>query len=132
MQYIKDRDLLSLDQAKEDIYDIYDKNPKEVIGVLKAIDEGSIDGTLYTVVCACLIGTIGQLRGIAEKRAYNLGVETQLLDRFNSEIREVNFASPAEQFFLKIFKGDTPIDNEYSKFVKKWTIEWLEKKGRIK
>lgn len=132
MHYIQDCDLLDMDLAKRNIYAIYDKNPKEVIGVLKAIDEGRIDGTLYTGKCACLIGTIGQLRGLAEKRTYDWDVEPSILNTFNKEIWSIDFMSPAEQFFIKILEGDTPSTSEYSKFARKWTIEWLEQKGRIK
>ena len=79
--------------------------PNEVEGLLGALREGRVDGSTYTGPCACLVGTIANLRG----------VDVETIDYRNPH-------RPIERFFLSINRGDTPDTNPVSRIV----VEWVE------
>jgi hypothetical protein len=81
-----------------------------VEGLRKALVEGRVDGSTYTGKCACLVGTIANVRGC---RTDELPVLKPQAYR------------PAERFFLGISKGDTPEKNQFSKLALEWVDQWL-------
>ena len=91
---------------KSDLWRVLLMNQNEIPGLKKALIEGKIDGTKYEGDCACLKGTIANVKGCT---TYDAGL-----------IR--NVSEPSEQWFLQIKEGQTP---ENSSVVKK-TIEWIE------
>ena len=122
--------------AKEDMYRVFDMAPKEVTGLLKALDAGQINGTIYVGKCCCLKGTLGRLarlrEGILDLNWVD-GPETGIIEDYIRErFQTLNPSEPAESWFLKIKPGDTPNNNPYAKDVKEWTLEWLEGKGLLK
>ncbi len=84
--------------------------PSEVYGLLAAIREGRINGSQYRGVCACLVGTIANVRGCN----YNeLGALVPDSSR------------PSEIWFMGIAPGDTPATNFRAQMAEQWIAEWL-------
>ena len=100
-----------LQPIRDDIWAVLSSAPAEVEGLRLALIEGRVNGSTYTGECACLVGTIANVRGC--------GIEKLPLLRQNSR-------RPAERFFLGIAKGDTPSNNPVSKMVLEWVDQWLE------
>jgi uncharacterized protein YjbI with pentapeptide repeats len=96
-----------LQYFKLDFWIILDQNPNEVAGLLKALQEGRVDGSTYIGACACLVGTIANLRGVA------VGTLEQDSER------------PAERWFMMIAKGDTPETCFASAKAVEWVQAWL-------
>ena len=96
-----------LDGIKHDLWAILFRTPNEVEGLALALKEGRVDGSAYEGECACLVGTIANIRNC----------------KF-SDIPGVipNSSRPAETWFLGIKRGDTPDTNSISKL----TIGWIE------
>jgi len=105
--YLIDADL---SYAKEDIFEIISITPNEVSGLLESLKNGKIDGSVYQGECACLVGTIANLRGCEYGEIEGIKPDS---DR------------PAERLFLSIKRGDTPENNPISKLVVEWIEEWL-------
>lgn len=101
---------LELSDIKEDCFRILSAVPDEVPALIKAIDEGKIDGRVYTGRCACLIGTIANI-----------------LNCYPHEIEgiDLDVTSPAERFFLLILPEDTPTTNPVSAMCKQWCEEFM-------
>ena len=93
---------------KSDFFDTLLRAPKEIDGLRNALVEGKVNGSQYQGACACLKGTIANIRqcNYAELGS-GLVVDAGL---------------PAEQWFLMIKEGDTPETNQASKFA----IEWID------
>ena len=102
-----------LTDAKEDLFKILNAAPNEVPGLLAAINEGRIDGSVYEGECACLIGTIANVR--------DAGCTYKTL----GEGLEPDSSRPAETLFLAISPGHTPALNPVAKIVAEWVGEWL-------
>jgi hypothetical protein len=107
--WIKDEEKLK--RVKVDFYDILDKAPDEVLGLMDALQNGNIDGSTYEGECCCLVGTIANLR--------------------NCDYDDLNGIVPdahrlAEQWFTAIFIEETPNNNPVSKITEGWILEWLE------
>jgi len=81
----------------------------EVVGLLKAVIDGKVDGSTYTGDCACFVGTIAN---VAATDYTKLKVQADA-------------SSPTERFFTAIRKGDTPENNQVSEIVTDWIIEFL-------
>ena len=92
---------------KADFIEVISRAPLEVPALIAALKEGRVDGSTYEGSCACLVGTIANVRGI--------------------EYREFSPDSsrPAERFFLAIKRGDTPETNEASRIALEWAEQWL-------
>jgi uncharacterized protein YjbI with pentapeptide repeats len=92
------------------------ENPKEASGVAKALREGRVNGSVYSGECACLIGTIANIRG----------VDVVTLPK--------NSNNPSERWFMMISKGDKPTDDTgggyAAKLALEWVNEWLVPNGR--
>jgi hypothetical protein len=78
-----------------------------VAGLLKALQEGRVDGSTYIGACACLVGTIANLRGVAFSTL------------------KYDASRPAERWFLMIAEGDTPETCFASAKAVEWVQEWL-------
>ena len=89
-----------------DVWQILLQNHHEVDGLLLAVREGRIDGSVYSGECCCLMGTIANVRGCS--------VETL----------EKDSCRPAERFFMGISEGDKPENNAVSRMVEQWIVEF--------
>jgi hypothetical protein len=97
-----------LREQKNDFWEILLRAPREIAGLRSALMEGRVDGSTYTGACACLVGTIANVRG-AEYAELGNGIKP-------------DSGRPAERWFMSIRKGDTPEANAVSKL----TVEWLD------
>src|SRR3990167_6442464 len=88
------RDRGALEPIRDDVWAVLDRAPREAKGVLMALREGRVDGSSYSGTCACLIGTIANLR------------------HCDYEVLTPDESRPAERFFLAIRPGDTPENSE--------------------
>ena len=122
------------EEAKADIYDVYDRVPNEVTGLLQELEAGRIKGNSYDGECCCLVGTACRLKtGTTIKESWSLSqLKITTFPHIREHVREPNSSSPAEEWFFHIRPGNTPENNIYAALVKEWTLEWLEQKGRIK
>ena len=100
----------NLAPIKHDLWAVLSSAPVEVEGLRKAILNGKIDGSSYEGECACLVGTIANVRGKNYK--------------FLGCLKPDSFR-PAERFFLAIKTGDTPETSQFSKLALEWIDEWL-------
>jgi uncharacterized protein YjbI with pentapeptide repeats len=105
---LRDADLTAI---KYDLWEILSVAQDEIEGLVQALKEGKVDGSAYTGECACLIGTIANIRGVAYDQM--------------PHIRQ-NKYRPAERWFLGIRKGDTPETNQISAITLEWIEEFLE------
>ena len=91
------------------------QNPNEVPALIEAIMAGKIDGSQYTGECACLVGTIANIKHV------------------DVESLEKNSSNPAERWFLMINKGDKPGDDTGGGFASgkalEWAVEWCALNG---
>jgi hypothetical protein len=103
---LRDADLseTQLRAYKHDLWGILLRYQSEIPGLIKSIKEGKIDGSVYLGECACLMGTIANIK-----------------DCYVNELPK-DSSSPAEQWFMMINPGDTPENN----FAAKKAIEWIE------
>ncbi|MDE2107402.1 MAG: pentapeptide repeat-containing protein [Patescibacteria group bacterium] len=103
-------DLRSADlrQFKADVWMILTQNSHEVAGLLDALKSGRVDGSTYSGTCACLVGTIANVRGV------------------DVDTLEKDSHRPAEQWFLMIREGDKPGDDSGGGFASKMAVEWIE------
>jgi hypothetical protein len=106
-----------LSKANEDFFKVLTVAKLEVVGLYKALVDGKVDGSTYTGECACLVGTVANIRG--ENHA-TLGIDLR-----------PDSNRPSERWFLAIKKGDTPDNNQVSKITKEW-IEEFAKTNEIK
>ena len=97
--------------CRDDLWAVLSAAPKEVEGLRKALLEGKVDGSHYQGECACLVGTIANLRGCFYEKMENLRPDSN---------------RQSERFFLNISKGDTPDTNKFSKLAVDWIDQWLE------
>jgi hypothetical protein len=100
----------NLTPIRDDLWAVLSSAPAEVEGLRLAIIEGRIEGSTYEGECACLVGTIANVR---HENYLNLGA------------LRPNSYRPAECFFLAIHKGDTPETNQFSKLALEWVDQWL-------
>ena len=92
---------------KTDFFDTLIRAPKEIDGLKQALIDGKVSGSQYEGECACLVGTIANIR---HEKYTELG---------NGLVP--NSSRPAEQWFMNINRGDTPENNQVSKI----TVEWI-------
>jgi len=102
----------NLTPIRDDIWSILSSAPKEVPGLISAIKSGKIDGSTYVGSCACLVGTIANLRNV---------------DKCAMDGLSPNASRPAERFFMGISEGDTPETNQFSKLALEWCEDWLNR-----
>ena len=98
-----------IDTFRTDFWDVLLRAPAEIAGVRAALVEGRVDGSTYSGECACLVGTIGNVRNVSYSALGN-GLSP-------------NSSRPAEQWFRSIRKGDTPETNQASALAVQWLDE---------
>jgi hypothetical protein len=94
----------------DDVRAVLATAPAEVPGLLAALREGRVDGRVYEGDCACLVGTIANIRGCHYTAVPGL---------------KPNDQRAAEKWFMAIGKGSTPATNPVSAITEKWIVEWL-------
>jgi hypothetical protein len=109
---------------------VLDQAPHEVAGLRAALVEGRVNGSTYEGECACLVGTIANVRGVT--------IDTVGIPQSASR--------PAEQWFMPIAEGDKPTDldpdaakraDEVSEGVFRasvavqWIDEWAESRKAV-
>ena len=102
-----------LTPIRDDLWAVLSGAPAEVPGLLEALRSGRVNGSTYEGECACLVGTLANVRGCA-------------YTALGSSLTP-NASRPAERFFLGIKTGDTPETNPVSKLAAKWVAEWLDR-----
>lgn len=107
----------NLAEIKNDFYSVLDIAKTEAIGLYDSLLRGKIDGSQYEGDCACLVGTVANLR---KEHYQKLGIELKP----NSE-------RASEKWFLGINEGDSPLNNQISKITVEWMEEWFTKEGII-
>ena len=109
---LSDADLsdANLSVIREDVRSVLAAAPAEAPGLLAALREGRVDGSTYEGPCACLVGTIANVRGVEHTALGDLRPDA---DR------------PAERFFMGIREGDTPETDPVSAIAAKWVEEFL-------
>ncbi|MCA3246069.1 MAG: pentapeptide repeat-containing protein, partial [Azospirillum sp.] len=108
---LTDADPRTMRTIKADLWEILLKNRAEVPGLLAALREGRIDGSTYRGSCACLVGTIANVRGAPV------------------ESLEPDSGRPAERWFLAIREGHTPSNHPIAKITEGWIVEFLALTG---
>ena len=93
---------------KTDVFDILLRAPGEVAGLRAALAEGRVDGSVYQGDCACLVGTLANVRGVNYEQL-GAGIEPDA-------------GRMAEQWFMNIRKGDSAESNQ----VVAITLEWVD------
>lgn len=82
--------------------------------MLEALRAGRVNGTLYTGPCACLIGTIANLRHCDYTDIPGLAPDS---------------SRPAEIWFTNIRPRDTPESSEVVALTVQWIEEWFAVAG---
>ncbi|MBZ9975502.1 pentapeptide repeat-containing protein [Mesorhizobium sp. BR-1-1-10] len=100
----------NLRAIKHDIWGVLLNAIPEVPALRQALIDGKVNGSTYSGQCACLCGTIANVRGCS----YN-----------DLDGIEANSGSAAERFFLAIRTGDTPEKNQPAKLVVGWIDEFM-------
>ena len=93
-----------------DLWFILSQARSEVPAMVTALRTGNVDGSTYTGMCACLVGTL------KNAGAVDLPHATE---------------SPAERWFLSIRKGDKPGDASTGGFAASKALEWVEQYCRL-
>ena len=101
---------------RDDIRKVLDTSPGEVRGLLQALWDGKVDGSTYQGECACLVGTIAKVRKCEYDAIPGLMPDS---------------SRPAEQWFLNIHKGDTPVSNPAAAFACAVVAEWMHERGVV-
>jgi hypothetical protein len=102
----------SLTDARQDFRLVLDAAPNEVSGLLLALREGRIDGTQYEGECACLKGTIANIR------------HCDYRDLGDADALRPDSKRPSERLFMGISPGHLPSINHVAKIVEGWILEW--------
>src|SRR3990167_7317335 len=99
--------------TKADIFKVLDLAPKEVPGLRQALIDGRIDGSVYSGECACLIGTLANVR---QCNYQDMGALKPQSSR------------PSEKWFLMFRPGKnhTPERHGGAKITLGWIDEWLK------
>jgi hypothetical protein len=100
----------NLTPIRNDFFEILSSVPAEVPGLRLALLEGRIDGSTYTGKCACLVGTIANIKG----------VEHDSIPGLNPDVDRA-----AERWFLAIREGHTPENSQVAAITLGWLDEWV-------
>ena len=102
---------------KADLWELLLHAIPEIPALRQAIIYGKVNGSVYEGECACLCGTIANVRGCNYQKLEGI---------------TPNSSRPAEAYFLGIKKGDTPKNNPMAKQVVEWIDELLGLLGENK
>ena len=100
----------NLRHIKHDFFGVLLYAQPEIAALRLALMEGKIDGSVYNGECACLMGTIGNIRQVEYSCIAGI-------------VPDAN--SPAERWFLAIREGDTPDKSPIAKLTVEWIDEFL-------
>jgi hypothetical protein len=100
----------NLSYIKADLWMILTYARNEAKGLLQALRDGKIDGSTYEGACACLVGTIANVRHCDINSIPGLAP---------------NANRPAERWFLALKPGMTPETNDIAKITEGWIDEWI-------
>ena len=95
---------------KADVWEILLHAIPEIPALRQAVIDGKVDGSVYEGECACLCGTIANVRKCDYKELEGIEPDSQ---------------RPAEAYFMGISKGDTPETNPIAKEVLGWIDELM-------
>ena len=109
-------DEFSLLVFKNDLWRVLFNFKDEIPELIKALEEGKIDGSVYSAACACLIGTIANIKHCSID-------DEQFLD-----IKNCN--NPIERWFMMIKPGNTPENNFAAKMAREWINEFVNLKDK--
>ena len=98
-----------LTPIRSDLFAVLDSAPNEVAGLLAALEAGKIDGSTYEGECACLVGTIANVRHCTYRDLGALKPDSR---------------RPAERWFLAIRPGDAPATSHVARITAEWIREW--------
>ena len=104
-------DRASLENIRSDLRAVLDLAPNEVLGLLGMLRAGKIDGTCYEGECACLIGTIANIRHCSYKKLGDL---------------TPNASRAAERWFLALRPECTPQLHPVARITERWILEWMQ------
>jgi len=104
----------ALKPVRSDIRKVLDAAPHEVGGLLHALWSGKVDGSTYGGECACLVGTIANIRRCSYDAIPGLKPDS---------------SRPAERWFAGIRPGDTPVTNSSAAFAAAVIAEWMFERG---
>jgi hypothetical protein len=99
----------SLDFIKHDLWGVLLHTRNEVPGLVAALQEGRVDGSVYEGECACLVGTLANVRHCKHTEIPGLKPDS---------------GRPSEVWFMGIAKGDTAEKNQIVKITLDWIAEF--------
>ena len=99
-----------LTPIRDDFWAVLSSVPSEVTGLRAKLISGEINGSTYTGVCACLVGTIAKARNCRYDEIPGLSP---------------NASRPIEKFFTEITPGKTPENCQPAKLVLEWLDTWF-------
>jgi hypothetical protein len=102
----------NLQPIRRDFEDILFLAVGEIPGLRLALVEGRVDGTCYEGSCACLVGTIANVRGCSYRTLGAL---------------QPDASRPAERFFTNITPGCTPETSQSAAIAVQWIDEFNQK-----
>jgi hypothetical protein len=83
------------------------ENPHEAAGVLTALQEGRVNGSSYSGTCACLVGTIANIKEVDYRSLHP------------------DDSRAAERWFMGVKKGDTLVNNPVAAITAEWVKEFI-------
>ena len=104
---LSDLDPIYLREIKHDVWGVLLQNQAEVPALLEKLREGKIDGSMYQGECACLVGTIANIKKCDYKDL------------------KPSATSAAERWFTGISAGNKPEDTSLAKITEGWIVEFL-------
>ncbi|MEJ0093309.1 MAG: pentapeptide repeat-containing protein [Methylocella sp.] len=102
----------NLRSVRADLYDILLRAIPEVPALLTALREGRVNGSTYEGECACLVGTIANVRQV-----------------YYDTLGLADSSRPVERWFLGINKGDTPENSQIAKITEGMIVEFMDLVG---
>jgi hypothetical protein len=114
-----------LNSFKQDLIAEVLRVPGEIEGLRQALLEGRIDGSTYSGECACLAGTVANLKGIEDYNGADINVTDKITFAANS-------SSPRERWFMGIREGDTPETNRMAEIALDWIDEAIAIRDNIR
>jgi hypothetical protein len=107
---------------KADLWELLLHAQPEIPALRQAIMDGKVNGSVYEGECACLCGTIANVRKCDYRQLEGIKPDS---------------SRPIESLFTNVREGDTPENNQIAKYVVGWIDELLallpaQKKGKAK
>ena len=100
-----------LTSIKADLFLILLNAKYEVPGLKQALMDGKVDGSTYTGECACLVGTIANVKKCSYEKLPGIKPDS---------------GRPAEKWFLNIREDHTPENSQFAKITLGWIDEFLK------